>query len=79
VMGLLDATRRRLVASWLLVIGIVALILVVQRLPEPWRAVVDAGVVLGLSFGTASLAWHTVRALRGRGEPVDPEFAQRWS
>ena len=77
VMGLLDATRRRLVASWLLVLGIVLLVVAVQLLPEPWRAVVDAGVVLGLSFGTVSLAVHTVRAVRGRAEPVDPEFAPR--
>lgn len=79
VMGLLDATPRRLAASWLLVAMIVLLIVGVQRLADPWRAVVDAGVVLGLSFGTASLALHTVRAIRGTARPVDPEFAQRWS
>jgi hypothetical protein len=76
VMGLVDATPRRLGASWMLVAMIVALVVGVQQLPEPWRAAVDLGVVLGLSVGTASLAVHAVQVVRGRAVAVDPEFAQ---
>jgi hypothetical protein len=73
-MGLLWATPRRVRATWALVIGIVALILVVRALPEPWRAIVDLGVVLGLTGGTLSLGVHTVRAVRGRPTPMDPDL-----
>jgi hypothetical protein len=65
-MGLLHATRRRLVATWLLVLGIVAIVWIVGWLPPPWRAIVDLGVVLGLGGGTLSLLFHAGRAIAGR-------------
>ena len=72
-MGLFHATRRRLAVSWGLVIGIVVLIVLVGGLPQPWRGIVDAGVVVGLSWGAASLVGWAVAALRG-GPLVDPEL-----
>jgi hypothetical protein len=62
-MALFDAPRRRVVVSWLLVVMIVALILVVRRLEQPWRGAVDAGVVAGLSYGLAVTLYKTVPAL----------------
>ena len=61
-MGLVQATRRRLVGSWLLVLMIVALVIAVQRLEQPWRGIVDAGVVAGLGWGFVSLLYFTYRA-----------------
>jgi hypothetical protein len=68
-MGLVHATRRRLVGAWGLLLGIVALVLVVRTLPQPWRGIVDAGVVVGLSWGLAALAGFIGVALR-RGPPT---------
>ena len=73
-MGLVYATPRRLLVSRLLLGGIVALILLVRQLPEPWRAMVDLGVVLGLAAGTVSVLWFAVRAMLGTGPGVDPQF-----
>jgi hypothetical protein len=73
-MALLTATRRRLVASWLLVGGIVGVILLVRLLPNPWRAMVDAGVVVGLSWGAVSLVVLYLRALLGRAPKVSLEL-----
>lgn len=72
-MGLLHATRKRRIVAWSLVTGIFVLVLIVRSLPEPWRGIVDVGVVLGLAGGTLSIAFHTVRALRGDlpGVPAD--------
>ena len=64
-MGLLRATRKRLIVSWCLVLGIVALVLFISRLSYPYRSIIDLGVVLGLSAGSASLLYHYVLALRG--------------
>lgn len=69
-MGLVHATRRRLITSWLLTIGIVAIVLLVRRLPQPWRGIVDAGVIAGLSCGLLSIVYFTVRGLRGAAMPV---------
>lgn len=73
LMALVDATRRRLFAGWMLVGGIVALVLVVRGLPQPWRGVIDAGVVVGLVWGTIATAWFVLRAILGHELRVDPE------
>lgn len=75
-MGLVWATRRRLIASWALITMIVVLILGVRRLPFPWREIVDAGVVVGLSVGLASLLWHLGLAVRGQATEVDPDLPE---
>ena len=64
-MGLVHATRRRLVSSWGVTLGVVALVLLVRQLAQPWRGAVDAGVVVGLSWGVLSTLWFWLRALRG--------------
>jgi hypothetical protein len=69
-MALFGATRRRLVASWLLVAGIVTLIILVRYLPSTYRALVDAGVGCALVWGMASIVVYAVLALRGRPMPV---------
>ncbi|MFT5683837.1 MAG: hypothetical protein ACI8RZ_004769 [Myxococcota bacterium] len=62
-MALFDAPRRRVIVSWLLVVMIVALILVVRQLSQPWRGAVDAGVVAGLSYGLIATLYFSLRAL----------------
>lgn len=76
VMGLIHATRRRLTVSWALVAMIVALILAVRQLPPEWRSLVDLGVVLGLSAGLTSIAYHWVRAIRGSLPEIDPDLPE---
>ncbi len=73
-MGLVHATRRRLVASWALLAGIVALVALVRLLDQPWRGIVDMGVVVGLGWGCASLVALLVPALAGRAPDVDPDL-----
>jgi hypothetical protein len=60
-MGYLHATRKRQLVSIILTSAIIALVLLVRLLPQPWRGIVDAGVVLGLGFGTLSIVWHWLR------------------
>ena len=72
-MALFGATRRRLVASWLLVVGIVTLVLLVRLLPPLYRALVDAGVGCALVWGITSMGVYSVLALRGRPLPVDAD------
>jgi hypothetical protein len=69
-MALLHATKRRLIANWILVTGIVTLIVLVRMLPHPWRAIVDGGVVVGLSWGSVSLLVCYVQQLRGTAGDV---------
>ena len=72
-MGFLQAPRRRVLSTWLLTVGIVAIVLLYRQLPQPWRGILDAGVVLGLAWGLAATLAHVVIALR-EGPRTDPEL-----
>jgi len=71
-MGLFHATRRRLITSWCVLGGIVVLVAGVRHLHQPWRGLVDVGVVLGLFAGALSVLWWGMLA-SGGGLQVDPE------
>ncbi|MCC6554315.1 MAG: hypothetical protein IT372_15140 [Polyangiaceae bacterium] len=72
-MALFHTSRRRLVASWLLIAGIVAMVLLVRALPAVPRAIVDAGVACALAWGTAVMLWLFLRGLAGAPMPVPPD------
>lgn len=62
-MGYFHATRRRTITSIALTSGIVVLIILVHFVEQPWRGIIDAGVVVGLAWGIVSLAVFSVQAL----------------
>lgn len=72
-MGLFHATRKRLMLSWGIVIGVTLLVALVRGLEQPWRGIVDAGVVVGLAYGTASLLVVFGGVLAGRPVTVSPQ------
>lgn len=63
-MSLFASTRRGKIVAWGLVLGITLLVILLRVTPQPWRGIIDAGVVLGLGAGSLSIAWHTLRSLR---------------
>jgi len=73
-MGLVHATRRRLVVSWSITLAVAALVIVVKMIAQPWRGIVDAGVVVGLAWGVASIVYFSARALAGQPMPVAPDL-----
>jgi len=75
-MALFHARRRRLVAAWALVAMIVTLVLTIRLLPQPWRGIVDAGVVVGLGWGTLSLLWFLFAALYRGHVPADDSLPE---
>jgi hypothetical protein len=52
--GYFDAPRRTRLTIWIGTTTIVVLVVLVQRLDQPWRGIIDAGVVIGLSWGLLS-------------------------
>ena len=56
-MGYIHATRKRKVISIGLTLMIICFILVAPMLPQPWRGIIDAGVVVGLSIGIISIIY----------------------
>jgi len=68
-MSLIQAPVGRLVRSWGLLLIIAAIVPVVKILPWPWRGIVDAGVVAGLSVGLLSFWWFV--AVKPLLEPIE--------
>jgi hypothetical protein len=73
-LSLFDTPPRRMLSAWILLAGIVTVVLIVRKLPQPWRGSVDLGVVLALSWGAVAIVRECVLAWRtGRGR-ADPEL-----
>ncbi len=72
-MGYFHGSRRRLLTSWGVSTAIVGLVLIVHRIPQPWRGLVDAGVVVGLTWGVIAMLIFAVLAQRG-APTADPQL-----
>lgn len=72
-MGYFFANRKTQIIAFSLTFGIILLVVMVGYLPSPWRGLVDFGVVLGLSYGVASFAIFTAKALFSGQYPHSPE------
>lgn len=64
--GYFHARRRGLIAVWTGTGAIVVAVLLVQLCPQPWRGILDAGVVVGLGWGLVSFL-HMVRLTLAEG------------
>ena len=71
--GLFFATRKRLILSWSVILGVFGLVRLVRLLDQPWRGIVDVGVVVGLAYGAGCLVLHFVAVLLGRPIRVTPQ------
>lgn len=66
--GFFGATSRLRWAVWIGTGLILLAVLLFNHLVQPWRGILDAGVMVGLIWGTASLltaVWTTFRQRRG--------------
>ena len=50
-MSYFHAPKRRIMATYILTVAIIIFILSFRLLPQPWRGILDAGVVVGLIWG----------------------------
>ncbi len=72
-MAFFRATRREKAAAWGVTFAVLLAIVAVRQLPQPWRGLIDAGVVTGLTWGTVSMLLGALRRLRGGNPEANPE------
>lgn len=63
-MSFFHATRKRRIVAWVTTLGIVLLVVGMNQIAQPWRGLIDAGVVVGLGWGVASLVLQSISRLR---------------
>lgn len=73
-MGYFGTTRKRQVTAILVSSFIALLVRVVREVPQPWRAVIDAGVIVGLAWGIISLWVYIWLAFSRHHFPYSPEL-----
>ena len=76
-MGFFHATRKRLLVSWIITMMVVLFIVIAKQLPQPWRGLVDAGVVVGLTWGIIAILVWGLAHLRGRPLPTPADVPVR--
>jgi len=68
--GYFHGTRARVITSWSVTTIIFFVVIAVRKLANPYRAIIDAGVIVGLLWGTVSVLLLYIRSLR-EGKPPD--------
>ena len=72
-MGYFYATRKTKIVAICLTAGIILLVVLVKLCPQPWRGIIDFGVVLGLTYGLISFFAYIYQALTRESFPHSPE------
>ena len=73
-MGFFHANRKTKLTVYILTTGIICLVIIVTFLcPDPWRGIIDFGVVLGLVWGLVSFWLFTIKALTDIDYPHSPQ------
>ena len=62
-MGLIHSARREKTIAWATTVMILCFILLLRHVPQPWRGIVDAGVVVALAWGALVMLALQARAL----------------
>ncbi len=78
-MGLFHAPRRVLITSWVLLFAIIGVVVFVRQVAQPWRGIIDAGVVVGLGAGLVSMLLLFARAIAHKGSAYDNARAESLS
>jgi len=73
-MGHFHASGKRRATSWSITLSVAALVRLLKWVAYPYRSMVDAGVVVGLTWGATSIVAVYARALAGNFPAVDPEL-----
>jgi len=71
-MAYVRATPRAKYAAWGVTGAVLIAIFLVRRLNQPWRGIIDVGVVVGLFLGSVSLLLAAAQCLRGKVPTADP-------
>lgn len=74
IMGYFGSTRRRMLTTYALTAMIITLVIIVRFIDQPWRGIIDAGVVVGLIWGLCSMIYFLYAAIYRANFKYSPEI-----
>lgn len=74
VMGYFHINRRRQISTIALTITIIIFIVLIRLLDQPWRGIIDVGVVVGLTWGLISSIIYSIRGFTATEFDHSPEI-----
>ena len=74
--GYFGTTKAKQVVAFALTILLICVIVLMGYMPQPWRGVVDAGVVVGLSIGVLSMLYWLLQEYKQLAYLHSPEVPQ---
>lgn len=75
IMGYFDSTPKRLIVTYALTTMIITLVIIIRQIDQPWRGIIDAGVVAGLIWGLISMIYFLYSAVFTNTFEYSPEIA----
>ena len=76
-LGYFGTTRRRQISAYILTGLLIGVIILVKSLTQPWRGIIDAGVVVGLSWGLISFVLFVIQAFSRENFPYSAEVISK--
>lgn len=76
-MAFFRAALRARIAAWGVTCLVLIAITLVRSIAQPWRGIIDAGVVVGLTWGLIALVVGAIGRLAGQEPEGDPELSQQ--
>jgi hypothetical protein len=71
--GYYNASKRTKIVAYGIFIFVFVIVRLMQFIPQPWRGVIDVGVVVGLSAGMLSLIYHAIWAFSDKPFPFSAD------
>ena len=72
--GYFGTTHTKQIVSIILTLGLIMLVVLMRYVPQPWRGIVDVGVVIGLTLGIFSIIYCVYQELTSEEYLHDPQI-----
>ncbi|MEH6627435.1 MAG: hypothetical protein V7739_13395 [Motiliproteus sp.] len=72
-MGYFHIERKRQIITVVITLLIISIVQIVHQFSQPWRGIIDIGVVVGLAWGLISLLIFTVQAFTDESYAHSPQ------
>ena len=71
--GYFHGTKKRLITSYCVTGFIALLVVIMKNAPQPWRGMIDVGVIVGLSWGVIAIICYLFLYLKSKKFDFSPE------